>query len=101
MDYASLSSSEWEEEVKVVASFLTVEDRKYSNRVWLRKDPKRFHMSFRMTMEEFDYLHQLIENDIKKMNTQFHRAITSEEKLAVCLRQYQRNFIFIKIENVH
>ncbi|KAK4883897.1 hypothetical protein RN001_000168 [Aquatica leii] len=107
MDYASSSSSEWEEEVEVVASFLAVEDKKYSNRVWvhninkkrekmgefyrlvseLRKDPKRFHMYFRMTMEEFDYLHQLIENDIKKMNTQFRRAITSEERLAVCLRK--------------
>ncbi|KAK4873925.1 hypothetical protein RN001_013285 [Aquatica leii] len=105
MDYASSSSSEWEEEVEAVASFLAVEDRKYSNRVWvhninkkkekvgefyrlvseLRKDPKRFHMYFRMTIEEFDYLHQLIENDIKKMNTQFRRAITSEERLAVCL----------------
>ncbi|KAK5648349.1 hypothetical protein RI129_003241 [Pyrocoelia pectoralis] len=107
MDYAtSTSSSEWEEEVEVVASFLAVEDRKYSNRVWvhninkkreklgefyrlvpeLRKDPKRFHMYFRMSMEEFDYLNQFIENDIKKMNTKFRRAITSEERLAVCLR---------------
>ncbi|KAK4884902.1 hypothetical protein RN001_001173 [Aquatica leii] len=89
-----------------MASFLAVKDRSYSNRVWvhninkkrekagefyrlvseLRKDPKRFHMYFRMTTEEFDYLHQLIENDIKKMNTQFRRAIISEERLAVCLR---------------
>ncbi|KAK4884078.1 hypothetical protein RN001_000349 [Aquatica leii] len=106
MDYASSSSSEWEEEVEVVASFLAVEDRNNSNRVWvhninkkrenlgefyrlvseLRRDPKRFHMYFRMTMERFDYLHQLIKNDIKKINTQFCRAITSVEKLAVCLR---------------
>lgn len=29
----------------------------------LKKDTKRFHMYFRMTMEKFDFLHELIKPD--------------------------------------
>lgn len=32
----------------------------------LKKDAKIFHMYFRMTMEEFDFLHELIKQDIYK-----------------------------------
>lgn len=39
-----------------------------------------------MSKEEFDYLHELIRSDIQKQNTQFRRAVSSEERLAVCLR---------------
>nr|CAI5828130.1 unnamed protein product [Callosobruchus analis] len=43
-------------------------------------------MYFRMTKDEFNFLHELIKEDIKKQNTQFRRAISTEERLAVCLR---------------
>lgn len=100
----SSSDSDWEE-LEVVTAFLALEASKYANRVWiheinekredlgefrlvpeLREDPKRFQMYFRMGLEEFDYLHQLIESDIKKKNTQFRRAVSTEQRLAVCLR---------------
>lgn len=88
-----------------MTAFLALEASKYANRVWvheinekredlgefrlvpeLREDPKRFQMYFRMGLEEFDYLHQLIESDIKQKNTQFRRAVSTEQRLAVCLR---------------
>lgn len=52
----------------------------------LRNDLKRFHMFFRMTMEQFDYILEIIKNDIYKRNTQFRKAISIEERLAVCWR---------------
>ncbi|KAB0802810.1 hypothetical protein PPYR_04996 [Photinus pyralis] len=39
-----------------------------------------------MTKEEFYFLHGLIKNNIQKENTQFRNAISTEERLAVCLR---------------
>lgn len=104
---SSTSSSEWEEELETVALFVALnEESKKSYRVWihdintkreqlgefhrlvpqLRKDSRRFHMYFRMSKEEFDFLHVLIRNDIKKQHTQLRRAVTTEERLAVCLR---------------
>jgi len=56
-------------------------------------------------MEEFDFLHELIKPDIYKQNTQFRRAVSTEERLAVCLRyviiiiKYNHN-IGIKIINI-
>jgi len=47
-----------------------------------------------MTMEEFDFLHELIKSDIYKQNTQFRRAISTEKRLAVCLR-----YVIIIINN--
>ena len=52
----------------------------------LRNDPRRFHVYFRMTKEEFDYVHDLIKKDIQKQSTQFRKPISIEERLAVCLR---------------
>ncbi|CAI6347335.1 unnamed protein product [Macrosiphum euphorbiae] len=104
----SSSSSGWEEELEAVAAFVVLdeEENKTKTREWvhainkkretlgefhrlvpeLKKDTKRFHMYFRMTMEEFDFLHELIKPDIYKQNTQFRRAVSTEERLAVCLR---------------
>ena len=113
MECASSTSSldsDWEEELEVVTAFLALEASKYANRVWvheinekredlgefhrlvpeLREDPKRFHMYFRMGLEEFDYLHQFIESDIKKKNTQFRIAVSTEQRLAVCLRKVRK-----------
>ncbi|XP_029341007.1 uncharacterized protein LOC115033118 [Acyrthosiphon pisum] len=105
---SSSSSSGWEEELEAVAAFVVLdeEENKTKTREWvhainkkretlgefhrlvpeLKKDTKRFHMYFRMTMEEFDFLHELIKPDIYKQNTQFRRAVSTEERLAVCLR---------------
>lgn len=128
MDCGSLSSSSgWEEELEAVAAFVVLdeEENKTKTREWvhainkkretlgefhrlvpeLKKDTKRFHMYFRMTMEEFDFLHELIKPDIYKQNTQFRRAVSTEERLAVCLRyviiiiKYNHN-IGIKIINI-
>ncbi|XP_060872428.1 paramyosin-like [Metopolophium dirhodum] len=44
-------------------------------------------LSTKMSKEEFNYLHELIRSDIQKRNTLFWRAISSEERLAVCLRR--------------
>lgn len=52
----------------------------------LRMGPRRFLMYFRMTKEEFDYVHELIKKDIQKQSTQFRKPISTEERLAVCLR---------------
>ncbi|KAK5648159.1 hypothetical protein RI129_003051 [Pyrocoelia pectoralis] len=82
---SSSSSSEWEEELETVSAliagrYFSLNERKVSRRTWvhninkkreqlgefyklvpeLRKDPRRFHMYFRMSEEEFNFLHDLI-----------------------------------------
>ena len=52
----------------------------------LEEQSNCYEMYFRMTKEEFNFLHDLIRGDIKSRNTQFQEAIGVEEKLAVCLR---------------
>jgi len=102
---SSSDSSDWE----TVAAFVVLDEderNKRSTRTWvhdintkreelgefrrlvqeLRNDSKRFHMYFRMTIEQFDYIHELFKSDIYKRNTQLRKAITTEERLAVCLR---------------
>lgn len=105
MDCESSSSSDWEEELETVTAFVALyeENKSTTTRAWvhginekreilgefhrlvleLKKDPKRFHMYFRITMKEFDFLHELIKKDIYKQNTQLRKAISTEERLAV------------------
>ncbi|XP_067006617.2 uncharacterized protein [Anabrus simplex] len=52
----------------------------------LNAHPERFQMYFRLNKEEFNYLHNLIKDEIVGQNTQFREAISTEQKLAVCLR---------------
>ena len=103
-DSSSTSSSEFEEELENVAAFLVVNERqrnKWVHEINVRREelgeyhrlvqelnehPDRYHMYFRMTREEFNFLHELIKEDIIKQNTQFRKAISTEERLAVCLR---------------
>lgn len=47
---------------------------------------KKFVQYFRSSRSSFLELHELIKNDIKKKNTIFRKSISSEERLAVCLR---------------
>jgi len=37
----------------------------------LINDPEKFHQYFRMSYDQFTYLHNLIKDHIKKQNTQF------------------------------
>jgi hypothetical protein len=53
----------------------------------LEEDDQRFHIYFRMSKEKFNYLHNLLENDIKN-NTIFRKANSSKQRLAVCLIFY-------------
>lgn len=108
MEILTSSSSVWEEELETAAVFavLDEENKKSTRSCWvhdinqkrsklgefhrlvqeLRNDPRRFHMYFRMMKEEFDYVHDLIKKDIQKQSTQFRKPISTEERLAVCLR---------------
>lgn len=52
----------------------------------LRKDEKRFYIYFRMTSECFDEILSLINDDIRKADTNYREAISSEERLAIALR---------------
>jgi hypothetical protein len=52
----------------------------------LEEHPNRCEMYFRVKKEEFNVLYDLIRGDIKTRNTQFREAVSTEEKLAVCLR---------------
>nr|CAI5855434.1 unnamed protein product [Callosobruchus analis] len=101
---SSTSSSEFEENLENVAAFLLLHEgkrKKWVHEINVRREelgeyhrlvqelnehPDRYHMYFRMTKDEFNFLHELIKEDIKKQNTQFRRAISTEERLAVCLR---------------
>lgn len=103
---SSVSSSDWEEEIETVAAFILLEEEKRKRKTWvydinvkrkelgefhclvqeLQNDPQRFKMYFRMTKEEFGFLHGLIKKDIQNQHTQLRRAISTEERLSVCLR---------------
>nr|CAD7456306.1 unnamed protein product [Timema tahoe] len=102
----SSSSSEFEEELENACAVLVANTVARKKRVWvhqinlkrkekgefyhlvkeLKEHPSRYEMYFRMTKEEFQFLHDLIKEDIITKNTQLREAITTEEKLAVCLR---------------
>ena len=48
--------------------------------------PDKFKQYFRMTEEQFDYIAELIEDDIKKQDTNWKQAISPKERLSICLR---------------
>jgi hypothetical protein len=103
---SSSSSSDYEADLENVCAILAADTVTVRRNVWvhdinmkrkeksefhhlvkeLEEHPDRYEMYFRMTREEFNFLHDLIKGDIKTRNTQFREAISTEEKLAVCLR---------------
>nr|CAD7258206.1 unnamed protein product [Timema shepardi] len=105
----SSSSSEFEEELENACAGLVANTVARRKRVWvhqinlkrkekgefyhlvkeLREHLSRYEMYFRMTKEEFQFLHDLIKENIVTKNTQMREAVTTEEKLAVCLRKDQ------------
>ena len=48
--------------------------------------PDKFHSYFRMTGAQFVYVLGLIDYDIRKEDTNWRKAITPRERLAICLR---------------
>ena len=53
----------------------------------LREDPKKFSEFFRLSSDQFDFLVELVKDDLSKQSTNFRLyPITPEEKIAVTLR---------------
>lgn len=52
----------------------------------LESDEDRFFAYFRMTRNSFHFLHGLLCKEIEKQDTNYRQAITSRERLALCLR---------------
>jgi len=52
----------------------------------LLEDEEKFHGFFRMNIEQFYRLSQLVGEEIRKQNTNYRRAISPEERLAIFLR---------------
>ena len=52
----------------------------------LLEDEEKFHGFFRMNIEQFYRLSQLVAEDIRKQNTNYRRAISPEARLAIFLR---------------
>jgi hypothetical protein len=103
---SSTSSSDYEEDLENVCAILAADTVTVRRKLWvhdinmkrnekgefhhlvkeLDEHPNCYEMYFRMTKEEFNFLHYLIRGDIKPRNMQFREAISTEEKLVVCLR---------------
>lgn len=91
--------SESEEDIAVI-TLLTTKRRKSKQNVYLRKrsthgefllckevPDKVFKGNFRLSMDEFKEIHELIKDDIfYQVGCNAQQAIGTEEKLIVCLR---------------
>jgi hypothetical protein len=52
----------------------------------LLEDEKKFHDVFRMNIDQFCRLSQLVAEEIRKQNTNYRRAIRPEERLVTFLK---------------
>ena len=52
----------------------------------LEKDDVKFRQYFRLNKEKFNEVLGRIEEDIRKNDTNYRKAIPAKERLAVCLR---------------
>lgn len=52
----------------------------------LEGDEEKFRRYFRLNKEQFDEVLACVGNAIKKEDTNYRKAITSKERLAMCLR---------------
>ena len=104
---SSASSSDCEEDLENVCTILAADPVTVRRKVWvhdinmkwrekgefhhlveeLEEHPNHYEMYFRMTKEEFNFLHDLIRGDIKTRNTQFQersvRSIQTQPGLAL------------------
>lgn len=99
-------SSSSDDEVVLLASLLADEEEQKKRKCWvhtinkrreefgefhhlfpdMRRDKKKFMKYFRMSEEKFFELNELLTPIIQHKDTNFRRAVTCEERLAVCLR---------------
>ena len=59
----------------------------------LPKDEEKFHGFFRMTIGQFYLPSQLAGEEIRKQNTNYRRAISPEERLAIFLGYVLQKFV--------
>ena len=52
----------------------------------LRQDEMKFEEYFRMSSNQFEQLLSLIKDDIEKKEVNYRESISTEERLALCLR---------------
>lgn len=52
----------------------------------LLKDEQRFYIYFRMSINSFNELYNIIKPEIEKQNTNWRNCVSSKERLAVFLR---------------
>lgn len=52
----------------------------------LELDEERFKTYFRLNPEQYNEVLSLIDEDIKKNDTNYRKAISAKERLAICLR---------------
>ena len=52
----------------------------------LLEDEEKFHGVLRLNIEQFYRLSQLVGEEIRKQNTNYRKAISPEERLAIFLR---------------
>jgi hypothetical protein len=52
----------------------------------LLEDEEKFHGFFRLNIEQFYRLLQLVGEEIRKQNTNYRRSISPEERLAIFVR---------------
>ncbi|XP_061716959.1 uncharacterized protein LOC133524824 [Cydia pomonella] len=103
---SSDSDSDFEDELQLLALATLLTKEKKRRRYWihpvnrkreskgefhtlvkeLESDPERFHQYFRMSKAQFEKIHSLIAEDIKKIQTKFRKPIGTKERLGVCLR---------------
>lgn len=56
------------------------------NTLFNELDDENFKMYYRVSRQQFDELLTMIAKDIAKSDTNFRKAISPEERLAICLR---------------
>ena len=50
-----------------------------------RRDPEKFFQFFRMSVDQFDHLLELIYDDLKKQQTNYRECLTPEFQLALTI----------------
>ena len=73
----------------------------FSHFYWdLLENVEKFHGFFRMNIEQFYRLSQLVGEEIWNQNTSYRRAITPQERLAICLGTCYKNLETRKIFSI-
>ena len=65
----------------------------------LREYPEKFFRRYRMSIQQFDYLLQLLWPHLEKLNNKFRASINAEQRLVVTLRECLFTWYYIKFLN--